>query len=105
MMLSTHSQKLILQEVIAKMINGLENYARRKDARQGFVDQQNELIKSLVAIYNSFPESEEGSRFYWLEQEIFLLENLDPTISGHNIILRTKPKGHNFSLISKNFYL
>lgn len=104
-MINTHTQKLILQEVIAKMIKGLENYASRKDARQAFVDQQNELIKSLVTVYNSYPEPEEGNRFSWLEQEIFLLENLDATISGHNIILRTKPKGHNFSLISKHFYL
>lgn len=97
-------QKHVLKEVIQKMIKGLESYVLRPDASPKFVDSQNELIKILVAIYNSLPDFTEGGKFSWLEKEISRLESCDPTISGHNIIIRTKPLGDNFSLISKSFY-
>lgn len=95
-------QRQILNQVIQKMIKGLENYVLRQDANPKFVESQNQQIKTLVAIYNSLPDSTEGGRFLWLENEITRLENCDPTISGHNIIIRTKPSGNNFSLISKS---
>lgn len=86
------------------MIKDLQFHASKPNPSQNFVNHQNELIKGLIGVYNSFPDTMVGGRFLWLEQEILQIENTDPSISGHTIILRTKPNGDNFSFISKSIY-
>lgn len=103
--MNTNTPKAALENIIQKMIKGLEIYALRQDAKQGYIDDQNSLIQALVAVHRSLKDETPTLTYSWIEEEISLMERRDPYLSGHNIILRTKPTGSNFSLITKNLYI
>ena len=88
-----------LERVISVMSLRLESYCKRHDSRQEYIDLQNSLISDLVEVHNSMLESK--SHFLNpLEKEILRMESCDPNLSGHIVMIRTKPNGHNFSHIN-----
>ena len=93
-----------LKKVISEMTLQLETYSKKENASTGFIDRQNIAIGELVAVYNCFSKIQVKPHLLILEAEIARLERLDSNLSGHQIVLRTKPTGHHFSVIHYNIY-
>lgn len=99
------SQSLLqLENTISEMATQLEAYSKKADASTSYIDRQNNTIKELVIVYNSFSQIQIKPHWLQLEAEINRLESLDPHLSGHHVMLRTKPTGHHFSFIQFNSF-
>ena len=91
-----------LESIIEGLVKDLERYALRENANQLYINKQNQLIKKLVAIYNSINSIKNLDAWEKIEAEMQRLEQMDRQLTGHFIFLHCRPKGQNFSRIIYN---
>jgi len=98
-----HSDGILLFEtVIDKLKTDLESYAKIPNAKLEYIKKQNAIIADLCEVYNAVNCMKLSDIWAHIDYEIARLEDLDPVLSGHRIILRTKPTGIEFSTIPLN---
>jgi len=91
-----------LDAIIERLQDELVKYTNRSDANDFFINKQNQLIKELIDIYNSYEVLKFIEIWVDVERIINNLEIQDPELSAHQITIKTKPKGNNTSLIIIN---
>jgi hypothetical protein len=93
-----------LKQTIETLANDLRQYALKENASQYYIDWQNKIITTLVAVYNNI----EGVQLlhFWqsVEQEMQRISSVDAQVSGYTISIRTRPTGDIFSLIQINSF-
>ena len=98
----------LLDEVIQQIESSARSYAAKPGANEAYLKLQNEILKKLISVYNSFElNTDVFLKFYdyWkkIEKEMNRLENIDDQITGHVIKICTKPGcNENYSLIRIN---
>lgn len=93
---------LLFESVIDNLKTDLDNYAKIPNAKLEYIKKQNGIIAKLCTAYNALDCMKLSDIWAHIDSDIARLETLDPVLSGHRIILRTKPTGDQFSLIKCN---
>lgn len=99
-MSSFDSGLFLLESIIDSLRKSLEQYATLPNARTAYIERQNKLITELCNSFNMLNTLSYHEVWERIEQSIKNIEAKDGEIHGHNIIIRFKPEGNNFSLIN-----
>lgn len=92
-----------LDRIIADLSNSLKKYVQKKGASELYVQKQNELIRDLICLYNQLSELKFLQLWVEIETRIKNLEEQDPELNAHTIIIHTRPGNqHNYSFIEIN---
>lgn len=80
-----------LKEIVTKLSEELRWYAQKADANPRFVEKQNALIQDLCAIHNDLDCLNNFDLWSDIEERMKSLEELDPQIDAHCILIHVKP--------------
>jgi|694.fasta_scaffold02803_23 hypothetical protein len=92
-MLSFNDANLLLSETIDQLQEELRNYARKPDAKAGFVEKQNKFISKLTDIYNGI-QIPNADVLQILGKKIIEMKQIDPYIQGFTVYITEKPTGN-----------
>ncbi|PHN01153.1 hypothetical protein [Flavilitoribacter nigricans] len=102
MPLKEQDKKLtILEEVIEQLTKRLEHYSATPNAKQFYLDQQNETITQLHTLYKEIHAFRYLSVWRDIERMMKRAEAKDSQIAGHAIFIRTRMNGTLPSVIDK----
>ncbi|MEI6764632.1 MAG: hypothetical protein WCM76_03260 [Bacteroidota bacterium] len=80
-----------LEKVIEALRKDLVRYSEKPNANDTFIDKQNTLIAELVTAFNDLDSLHFFETWQDIETQIRQLENIDPELNAHNIMLHLKP--------------
>ena len=92
-----------LENLVIRMLQDLQRYAQKEGASEIYVKKQNEIILELVGISNSLSSLKYLELWLDLEARMQALEEYDPNVNAHTILLHTRPAAkYNYSYININ---
>lgn len=94
---------LTLVSVIEQLKKRLEAYCLKTDAKQSFIDLQNETLSKLVNVYNSLKSFEVDELSIEISDIISRALNTPKTPDGLYIHVHLKPNPKHFNLINLNY--
>jgi len=93
-----------LDAYIENEISSLKKYAEKPDASPEYIRRKNIDISRLCEAYNCLAKTKYIDVWQKLEIAFADLENRDPQLNGHCVVLRKSEAGDNFSFTKINLY-
>lgn len=98
-------ETLMLQHRNIKLLqNNLAGYAKKKEANQLYIDNQNKLIGDLINVYNYFEPLQDFEPIFNSISKMQSISNIPEEIGLISISYRIRPKGDIPFLITLNSF-
>lgn len=92
-----------LEKIITELTNDLKRYVLKEGANERYIKKQNEILFELTDLYNQLYHFRYLEFWEEAESRMRKLEELDPGLNAHTIVIHIKPgKGNNYSFIEIN---
>jgi len=93
-----------LSELIEKRRYKLTDYAKRSDARQGYVSSENEHLSTLAGIHDELALLRHSGIWQAVEQDLIRLNQSDNFLNAYQLNFNLKPNNHVPGVLTYNLY-
>lgn len=87
-----------LTDYISERRKELQSYADRDNAKNAYINHQNQNLKELTEIADLIEDYSEMAMYDYIEKVRIKTEKEYPELGGITIIIRTKPEGLTYYL-------